>query len=103
MLLFGIGAYVLVEAVQRVRHPEYGSGTVKNISEAVAEIQFDGGTKRAIGRAAQWDMSLDLSDLSGVTLYEPAEMVLSARAGTPLAEIKALLADKGQRLAFEPP
>ena len=34
------------------------------------------GSKRAIGRAAQWDATLDLSALSGVTLYEPAELVL---------------------------
>src|ERR1051326_4434904 len=40
------------------------------------------GTKRAIGRAAQWDATLDLSGLSGVTLYEPEELVLSAKAGT---------------------
>jgi glycolate oxidase FAD binding subunit len=60
------------------------------------------GSKRAIGRAAQWDMTLDLSALSGVTLYEPAELVLSAKAGTPLAEIEALLAAHGQELAFEP-
>ena len=39
------------------------------------------GTKRAIGRAAQWDMTLDLSAFSGITLYEPAELVLSAKAG----------------------
>src|ERR1043165_4300850 len=38
------------------------------------------GSKRGIGRAAQWDLSLDLSDLSGVTLYEPDELVLSAKA-----------------------
>ena len=50
------------------------------------------GTKRAIGRPAQWDATLDLSALSGVTLYEPEELVLSAKAGTPLAEIEALLA-----------
>src|SRR5208282_2532514 len=46
--------------------------------------------------------TLDLSELSGVTLYEPAELVLSAKAGTPLAEIEALAAASGQELAFEP-
>jgi glycolate oxidase FAD binding subunit len=60
------------------------------------------GTKRAIGRAAQWDATLDLSGLSGVTLYEPEELVLSAKAGTPLAEIEALVANSKQELAFEP-
>src|ERR1043165_691083 len=60
------------------------------------------GSKRGIGRAAQWDLSLDLSGLSGVTLYEPEELVLSAKAGTPLAEIEALLAANNQELAFEP-
>src|SRR5579872_6784853 len=60
------------------------------------------GSKRAIGRAAQWDATLELSALSGVTLYEPAELVLSAKAGTPLADIEALTAEKGQQLAFEP-
>src|SRR6202163_1113163 len=60
------------------------------------------GTKRTIGRAAQWDATLDLSGLSGVTLYEPEELVLSAKAGTPLAEIEALVAANGQELAFEP-
>jgi glycolate oxidase FAD binding subunit len=60
------------------------------------------GSKRAIGRPPQTDLALDLSAHSGVTLYEPAELVLSAKAGTPLAEIEALLAAKGQRLGFEP-
>jgi glycolate oxidase FAD binding subunit len=60
------------------------------------------GTKRVIGRAAQWDATLDLSALSGVTLYEPEELVLSAAAGTPLAEIEALVAARQQELAFEP-
>jgi len=60
------------------------------------------GSKRAVGRAAQWDATLDLSGLSGVTLYEPAELVLSAKAGTPLAEIEALVGANGQELAFEP-
>ncbi len=60
------------------------------------------GSKRAIGRPAQTDLTLDLSGLSGVTLYEPEELVLSAKAGTPMAEIEALVAAHGQQLAFEP-
>ncbi len=60
------------------------------------------GTKRAIGRPSQTDLTLDLSGLTGVTLYEPAELVLSARAGTPLSEIEVLLDNNNQELAFEP-
>jgi glycolate oxidase FAD binding subunit len=60
------------------------------------------GTKRAIGRPSQTDLTLDLSGLTGVTLYEPAELVLSARAGTSIAEIEALLEKNNQQLAFEP-
>ena len=60
------------------------------------------GTKRGLGRPVQAAATLDLSGLTGVTLYEPDELVMSARAGTPLAEIERLLAEKAQRLAFEP-
>jgi len=60
------------------------------------------GTKRTIGRPSQTDLTLDLSGLTGVTLYEPAELVLSARVGTPLSEIEALLDKNNQELAFEP-
>src|ERR1700704_5748211 len=60
------------------------------------------GSKRAIGRPAQTDLTLDLSGLTGMLLYEPDELVLSARAGTPLAEIEAMVAASGQELAFEP-
>jgi glycolate oxidase FAD binding subunit len=60
------------------------------------------GSKRALGRPSQTDITLDLSSLSGVTLYEPAELVLSAKAGTPLAEIEALLDENNQQLDFEP-
>src|SRR5215475_11594069 len=61
-----------------------------------------GGSKRDLGRPTQTDATLDLSGLTGVTLYEPEELVLSARAGTPLAEIEDLLAAHNQELAFEP-
>ncbi len=46
---------------------------------------------------------LDLSHLTGVPLYEPTELVISARAGTPVAEIETLLAEKNQMLPFEAP
>ena len=61
-----------------------------------------GGSKRFGGRPMQCDYTLNLSALSGVTLYEPEELVLSAHAATPLDEIEALLAENRQQLAFEP-
>ena len=68
----------------------------QDVSEAVARalaeektLEIVGqGTKRTIGRAAQTDMTLDLSKLSGIELYEPEELILSAKAGTPIAEIE---------------
>jgi glycolate oxidase FAD binding subunit len=60
------------------------------------------GSKRGIGRPLQTEHALDVSNLSGVTLYEPEELVLSAQAGTPLAEIETLLEANNQQLAFEP-
>ncbi len=71
------------------------------VEEKTLEIVGQG-SKRLIGRAAQTDLTLDLSGISGVTLYEPEELILSAKAGTPIAEIERLLADKNQELAFEP-
>ena len=60
------------------------------------------GSKRGIGRPSQSDLTIDLSGLTGITLYEPEELVLSARAGTPIAEIERLVAERNQELAFEP-
>lgn len=60
------------------------------------------GSKAGLGRHIQTDATLELKGLSGVTLYEPEELVLSAKAGTPLAEIEALVAASKQMLAFEP-
>jgi glycolate oxidase FAD binding subunit len=61
------------------------------------------GTKDGLGRPVTANTALDLSALTGITLYEPEELVLQAKAGTPLAEIEAALAAKNQALAFEPP
>ena len=69
--------------------------------DAPLEI-FGHGSQRGIGRPVQCEHALDLSGLSGVTLYEPEELVLSAKAGTPLVDIERLLAKHRQELAFEP-
>ncbi|MEH6630229.1 MAG: FAD-binding protein [Halopseudomonas aestusnigri] len=60
------------------------------------------GSKKSLGRKVVCDHKLDLSSLTGITLYEPEELVLSARAGTPLKEIEAALAEHNQYMAFEP-
>ncbi len=60
------------------------------------------GSKRSIGRPVEAE-PLELAALAGVLDYRPAELVLTAQAATPLAEIEATLAAHGQRFAFEPP
>ena len=60
------------------------------------------GSKAGLGRPVQAARTLSLAKMSGVTLYEPEELVLSAKAGTPIAEIEALLDANHQRLEFEP-
>ena len=61
-----------------------------------------GGTRAAYGRPVDATAILSTAGLTGVTLYEPAELVVSARAGTPLSHVEAALAEKGQVLPFEP-
>ena len=70
--------------------------------EAPLEI-LGAGSKQGIGRPPQVAHRLDLSGLSGVSSYEPEELVLTAQAGTPLAQIEALLTENNQAFAFEPP
>lgn len=61
-----------------------------------------GGTKAFYGELPQGE-PLDLRGLAGISSYEPSELVVTARAGTPLAELEAALASQGQCLPFEPP
>jgi glycolate oxidase FAD binding subunit len=61
-----------------------------------------GGTKDFYGEPPRGE-PLATAGLTGITSYEPSELVITARAGTPLAELEAALAEKGQCLAFEPP
>ncbi|MER9139921.1 FAD-binding protein [Mesorhizobium sp. M0830] len=86
--------------------PTTSAEVLSTVAWAVAEeapLEILGhGSKRGIGRPLQTEHTLDLSRLTSVTLYEPAELVLSAKAGTPLVDIEKLLAENGQQLAFEP-
>ena len=61
-----------------------------------------GGTKDFHGLALRGEL-LDTRALTGIVSYEPSELVVTVRAGTPLAELEAALAEQGQCLPFEPP
>ncbi len=61
-----------------------------------------GGSKSFYGEAPQGAV-LDTTALAGISSYEPSELVVTARCGTPLIELESVLAEKGQCLPFEPP
>lgn len=61
-----------------------------------------GGSKRAIGRPTPGATVVDMRGFAGIVDYDPSELVLTVQAGTPLAEIEALVAAEDQMLAFEP-
>ena len=71
------------------------------VAAAVAPVVVRGGGTRGVGDAAG-DV-LETGGLAGVELYEPGALTLVVRAGTPLAEVEAVLAGERQRLAFEVP
>jgi glycolate oxidase FAD binding subunit len=82
-----------VELVERVR----------DASERRVALRIVGGdTKRFLGREVAGE-ALDVAAHRGIVSYDPAELVITARAGTPLAVVLSELAAHGQRLAFEPP
>ncbi len=61
-----------------------------------------GGSKRLVRMPIESDALLDMRGVAGITDYDPDELVLTARAGTPLVEIEAALGERQQMLAFEP-
>lgn len=61
-----------------------------------------GGSKDFYGGAPRGEL-LDTRELAGIVEYEPTELVITARCGTPLADLESALAERGQMLAFEPP
>lgn len=61
------------------------------------------GTKRGLGRPLTGLAPLSMKAFTGISLYDPAELIIEAGAATPLADIEKALAKKNQQLAFEPP
>ncbi|MCU7904794.1 MAG: glycolate oxidase subunit GlcE [Candidatus Thiodiazotropha sp. (ex Epidulcina cf. delphinae)] len=77
--------------------------SVLDAHHSTRHLQLIGsGSKRFYGREAKGEI-LSLSAHSGIVGYEPTELVITARAGTPLEEIEQALTEKGQMLPFEPP
>ncbi|MGD9510842.1 MAG: FAD-binding protein [Geminicoccaceae bacterium] len=89
-----------------IHRPDDAAQLRELVAWAVAEeepLEIAGnGTKRIVGRPVAAEHRVTVQALSGITLYEPDELVMSAQAGTPLAGIEGELAERGQELAFEP-
>ncbi len=83
---------------------------LNSLIDAVRQAGADGRVLRLRGGGSKdfWGQSLtgevlDTRAYRGIVSYEPSELVVTVRCGTPLAELEAVLAEKGQCLAFEPP
>jgi len=79
----------------------------ERISDAFAHreplVVLGGGSKDFYGMPVTGGTIIETSGHSGVIKYEPSELVIQARSGTPLVEIETILAGQGQKLGFEPP
>jgi glycolate oxidase FAD binding subunit len=83
-----------IDRIAEILRRAYAEGTPLNIE--------GGGTKRFYGGPGTGE-TLNVSAYRGIVDYEPSELVLTARCGTPLKEVEAALAQQGQMLPFEPP
>jgi glycolate oxidase FAD binding subunit len=87
--------------------PDSEAGVAEAVREAHAArepLSIEGrGTKRRMLRPVQAARTLSTRALTGITLYRPTELVISARAGTPIPEIEAALAEHNQQIIAEPP
>lgn len=77
---------------------------VRLASDQAAPLHIHGGRSKAfLASGPALGAALDIRPWTGISSYEPTELVVTARAGTPLAELEAVLAEKQQYLPFEPP
>ncbi|TAJ26064.1 MAG: FAD-binding protein, partial [Bosea sp. (in: a-proteobacteria)] len=87
--------------------PNDAAGAEQAVKDALAQgktLELLGtGTRQGFGRPVEADEVLDLSALKAVVTYQPEELILAVEPGAPMSEIAAMLAERGQCLAFEPP
>jgi len=84
-------------------HSEAIAERVRAAAASATPLAIRGGGSRAFYGHPVAGEALEVADHRGVLHYAPTELMLTARAGTPLASVEALLAEHGQMLAFEPP
>ena len=98
--------------IQAVRtSPHFRPGSLDEVMQTISEANaagrrleiVGGGTKHSLGGPVLADAVLDMSGLAGIDFYEPEELVIKVRAGTPVSTVRDVLAEKKQHLAFEPP
>ncbi len=84
--------------------------TITSVEELQATVRsgasllpVGGGSKSGLARPPEGATTLDLAGLAGIIEYEPGEFTFTARAGTPIAQVNAALAEHGQALPFDPP
>ena len=84
---------------------EQFSAQIKQAAADQTPLRIQGSASKAFyGRAgAENHPLLSVADYSGIVNYEPTELTITAKAGTPLSELEQTLAEHGQMLAFEPP
>lgn len=89
-----------------VLHPTDEEDAALIVSRTLAKRRslgiIGGGTRAGLGRPSTHAERICSSAMSGITLYEPTELIIGAKAGTPVAEVTSTLEREGQMLAFEP-
>ncbi len=95
---------------KRVMQVKQGNDISQQLADAVkaatqehARLAITGGGSKRFYTGQPEGEPLDVTGHRGIVSYEPTELVVTARAGTPLAEVEAALAEKEQMLGFEPP
>ena len=100
-----VGTPAPSQAVQALQHPvlRRWAEQIRDAAERKQALQVrGGGSKHFLFDTAPGEL-LDTREYSGIVSHEPTELVVTVRAGTPLAELERTLAAAGQYLPFEPP